>query len=134
MKSVREVVGEARAQIENLPPARVSEEMAAGKAVLLDVREPTEWEEHIQGAFQVPRGLIEFVADPECGPHLPPSLKVDLDPSRRVIVYCNSGARATLAALTLKNMGFERVANLDGGLKAWKEAGLPTAQDHGGIV
>ena len=47
-----------------------------------------------------------------------------------MIVYCRSGARAALAALTLKTLGFENVANLKGGFNAWKEAGLPTEEHH----
>ena len=92
-KTVMDLVTEARAQIENISPVDTSEEMASGKAVLVDVRELLEWEHHIQGAFQIPRGLLEFVADPKCESRLPPSLKFDMDPSRRVIVYCNTGGR-----------------------------------------
>jgi rhodanese-related sulfurtransferase len=134
MRSVRDIVGAARERIQQVTPADAAEELASGEVTLIDVREPVEWEQHIEGAFQVPRGLLEFVGDPECGPHLPPSLKYEMDPSRRTITYCNSGARATLAAATLKDMGFENVANLDGGLTAWTEAGLPTTEHHAGIV
>ena len=130
--SVRNLVGEAAALIEHVSSKEAFDETASGKATFLDVREPVEWEEHLAGAVQVPRGLLEFVGDPECGPHLPPSIK-GLEPTRRYIVYCGTGARAALATLTLKTMGFERVANLKGGLKAWKEAGLPTVHDHSGI-
>jgi rhodanese-related sulfurtransferase len=45
-------------------------------------------------------------------------------------VYCRSGTRAALAAFTLKTLGYEDVANLDGGFNAWKEAGLPTGEHH----
>ena len=78
-----------------------------------------------RASVQVPRGLLEFVADPASPRHKP-----ELDPARRVIVYCRSGTRAALAALTLKTLGFEDVANLDGGLSAWKQAGLPTDEHH----
>jgi rhodanese-related sulfurtransferase len=50
-----------------------------------------------------------------------------------VIVYCRSGVRAALAAFTLKTLGFEDVANLDGGITAWTEAGLPIAEHHEGM-
>jgi len=129
-----ELVQEARAQIESLSALDTSNEIASGEAILVDVREPLEWEHHIEGAFQIPRGLLEFVADPECGPRLPPSLKFDMDPTRRVIVYCNTGGRGALAAQTLKTLGYERAANLDGGMKAWKEAGLPIAEHHSGLL
>ena len=128
VKSVTEMIGEARAEIELVSPEAVSKELAAGGLVVIDVREPVEWERHIEGALQVPRGLLEFVADPAS-----PRFNSRLEPSRRVIVYCASGARAALATLTLENMGYENVANMDGGIKAWVAAGLPTAEHHADI-
>ena len=128
VKSVIEMIGEARAQIEAVSPEAVSAELATGEPVLVDIREPIEWEQHIGGALQVPRGLLEFVADPASPRH-----NADLGSSRRVIVYCASGARGALATLTLQNMGYENVANLDGGLKAWVAAGLPVVEHHGDL-
>jgi rhodanese-related sulfurtransferase len=84
---------------------------------------PGQRQRHIVGALQVPRGLLEFVADPASPRH-----NAELQPSRRVIVYCASRARAALATLALENMGYENVANMDGGLKAWIAADLPTAE------
>ena len=127
-KTAMEMVFEAKAQVENVSPKQAFEEMNTGKAVLLDVREPVEWESHIDGAVQVPRGLLEFAADPTSPRH-----KAELDPASRVIVFCRSGARSSLAAYTLKIMGFEKVANLDGGFNAWKEAGLPISEHHGDL-
>jgi rhodanese-related sulfurtransferase len=123
-----QMVTEARAQIANVSPKDAFAELTAGKAVLLDVREPVEWEHHIEGAVQVPRGLLEFAADPTSQRHKP-----ELDPTRRVIVYCRSGVRAVLAGVTLKTLGYEDVVNLDGGITAWKEAGLPIAEHHEGM-
>jgi predicted sulfurtransferase len=65
---------------------------------------------HIEGAVQVPRELLEFVADPASPKHKP-----ELDPTRRVIVYCNSGGRGALAAATLESIGFENVGDVKGG-------------------
>jgi rhodanese-related sulfurtransferase len=128
VKSVADMIGAARAQIELVTPEAVSKELATGDPIILDVREPVEWERHIAGALQVPRGLLEFVADPASPRH-----NDELQPSRRVIVYCASGARAALATLTLQNMGYESVANMDGGLKAWIAADLPTTEHHADI-
>ena len=128
VRSVVDMINEARAQIELVTPEAVSREIATGDPILVDVREPVEWERHIAGALQVPRGLLEFVADPTSPRH-----NEELRPSRRVVVYCASGARAALATLALRNMGYENVANMDGGLKAWVAAGLPTAEHHGDI-
>jgi rhodanese-related sulfurtransferase len=128
VKSVVDMITDARAQIELVTPEAASNEMATGDPILVDVREPVEWERHIAGAVQVPRGLLEFVADPTSPRH-----NDELRPSRRLIVYCASGARAALATLALKEMGYENVANMDGGLKAWIAAGLPTAEHHSDI-
>jgi rhodanese-related sulfurtransferase len=127
-KTALELVMEAKAQVDNVTPIEAQAEISSGRAVLLDVREPVEWEHHIAGAVQVPRGLLEFAADPTSPRHRP-----ELDPNRRVIVYCRSGVRAVLAGATLKTLGFGDVANLDGGITAWKEAGLPLAEHHEGV-
>ena len=130
VKTAAEMIMEARAQLEIVSPKRAAEESASGAAVLLDVREAEEWQHgHIEGAVAAPRGLVEFFADPTSPRH-----KEALDPTGRVIVVCASGARATLAACTLKDMGYENVALLDGGLKAWTAAGLPTNEhEYSGI-
>ncbi len=99
-------------------------------AVIVDVRESEEWQHgHINSSVPAPRGLLEFFADPASPQH-----KDRLDPSGRVIVVCASGARASLAALTLKAMGYQDVAILDGGLKGWTDAGLPVGEhEYSGI-
>ena len=123
-----QMVGTAKARVATVTPADAREEITRGDAVVLDVREPIEWEEHIAGAVQVPRGILEFQADPTSPAHNPA-----LQPDRRVIVVCRSGTRATLAAATLMDLGFTDVANLEGGMNAWKGAGLPTAEAHGAL-
>jgi rhodanese-related sulfurtransferase len=128
VRSVADMITEARAQIELVTPEAVSKELAAGDPILVDIREPVEWERHIAGALQVPRGLLEFVADPAS-----PRYNAELQAGRRVIVYCASGARAALATLTLQSMGYDNVANMDGGIKAWIAADLPTVDHHGDI-
>ena len=96
----------------------------------VDVREAEEWQHgHIDGSVAAGRGLLEFFADP-----MSPRHNEALDPTRRAVVVCTSGTRAALAALTLQDMGYEHVAVLDGGLKAWMEAGLPTNEhEYSGI-
>ena len=73
----------------------------------------------------MPRGLLEFAADPAS-----PSHKEGLEPDTRVIVYCRSGTRAALATATLVTLGYQNAANLEGGINAWKEAGLPLSEHH----
>lgn len=129
-KTATEMVTEAAAQSATVSPKDAANELAAGTAVLLDVREPPEWHhDHIDGSVPAPRGLVEFFADPTNPRH-----NEALDPSRRVIVVCASGARAALVAVTLSSMGYEDVAVLAGGLKGWTDAGLPTTDhDYTGI-
>ena len=125
-QTAAEMVGQAMAQIESVSPKDAFDEMASEQVVFLDVREPVEWEQHIAGAVQVPRGLLEFAADPASPRHKP-----ELDPARRVIVYCRSGVRAALAALTLKTLGLRgrrqprrRLQRLEGSRPADRRAPL----------
>ncbi len=123
-----QMVADAAALIDAVSPQAAAEELDRGSAVLLDVREPVEWEQYIAGSIQVPRGLLEFQADPASPRH-----NAALDPGKRVIVFCRSGVRATLAGATLKNLGYTDVANLTGGFTAWRDAGMPTADHHEGM-
>ena len=122
-KSASELVTEAKGRVQNLSPDEVEKEVAEG-AVLVDLREAEELEAsgRIPGSVHVPRGMLEFRADPSSPYHQDP-----LDPSKRVIVHCASGGRSALAAATLQEMGYEQVAHLDGGINAWKDAGKPLA-------
>lgn len=119
-KSASELVAEAKQRVENLTPDDVEREMAAG-AVVVDLRESEELAGgRIPGAVHVPRGMLEFRADPSSPYH-----DAALDPSARVILHCAAGGRSALAAATLKEMGYDNVAHLDGGFGAWQSAGKP---------
>jgi rhodanese-related sulfurtransferase len=120
-KTAAELVAEAKAQVENLTPEQVEKEVNDG-ALLVDLREPGELAENgaIPGAVHAPRGMLEFWADPTSSYHRP-----EFDPGKRVILHCAAGGRSALAAGTLKLLGYENVAHLDGGINAWKESGRP---------
>jgi rhodanese-related sulfurtransferase len=122
-RSARELVARARARVESLTVDAVATELEAGTVLLLDVREAAELTEHgrIPGSVWVPRGVLEFRADPTSRDH-----QQGFDADRRVIVHCSGGDRSALAAATLQEMGFNHVAYLDGGITAWKRAGRPT--------
>ena len=122
-KSVTDLVKEAKQQIENLTPEQVQQELAAG-ATLIDLRESEELQQSgkIPGAVHAPRGMLEFYADESQPYHKP-----EFDKNKRLILHCAGGGRSALAVQTLKQMGYSNVGHLDGGIKAWKEAGLPTA-------
>jgi rhodanese-related sulfurtransferase len=115
------LVAEAKSRVENLTPEQVADEVASG-AVLVDLREEDERQRlgAIAGSIAAPRGMLEFWADPASPYHRP-----EFDPSARIILVCASGGRSALATDTLQAMGYERVAHLDGGLKAWLASGRP---------
>ena len=116
-----QLVSEAKAQVENLTPEQVVDELDRG-ATLVDLREPGELEVDgvIEGAVHAPRGMLEFWADPATPYH-----RSEFDPGRRTILYCASGGRSALAAAALGRLGYSDVAHLDGGQKGWKQAGFP---------
>ncbi len=122
-KSATDLVKEAKQEIENITPLQAQQELSDGNAVLIDIRESEELEKNgkIEGSVHAPRGMIEFYADSTQPYHMP-----EFEKDKRIILQCASGGRSALAAQTLIRMGYNNVANLDGGLNAWKEAGLPT--------
>jgi len=121
-KTAKDMVAEAKGRVENLTVDQVAAELRDGNAVLVDLRNPDERAASgtIPGAISAPRGMLEFWADPTSAYHRP-----EFDPGRRVILHCASGGRSALAADTLGQMGYEKVAHLDGGITAWKAAGQP---------
>ena len=120
-RTAAQLVQDAKSGIENLTPDQVAAEAAAGKALLVDVRDaPERANGTIPGAIHASRGMLEFYADPSSPYH-----KAEFDPGKRVILHCASGGRSALAAQTLKSMGYANVAHLDGGFKAWQAAGKP---------
>jgi rhodanese-related sulfurtransferase len=118
-KGFKTLLAEANAMIDVISPGEARTLLGDADTVFVDVREAQERARgHIPGSIHAPRGFLEFIADPE-GPMHDPAF----GSGKRLVVYCASGGRSTLAARTLKEMGFERVANLAGGLQAWAQAG-----------
>jgi rhodanese-related sulfurtransferase len=120
-KTAAHLIAEAKGRSETLSPAAVAAELEFGDVLLVDLRETEERAQHggIPGAIHAARGMLEFYADPTSAYHQPA-----FDPGSRIILYCASGGRSALAVAMLKELGYTRVAHLDGGLKAWREAGL----------
>jgi rhodanese-related sulfurtransferase len=120
--TVKEMLAAANAAVPRLEPGRVPAMVRDEDALVVDVREPGELRQggKLKGAVNVPRGLVEFKADPE-GAARDPAFRQD----RPVLVYCASGGRSALAGKALKELGYERVYNL-GGFKELAEAGLET--------
>ena len=115
----RTMVADAQGRVEGLTPTDLSAALD-GEALLIDVREREERRNAgtLPGSVSVPRGLIEFFADPNSEQHRP-----EFDMNRRLILFCDNGARSALAADVLLRMGFWRVAYLEGGLAGWTGEG-----------
>jgi rhodanese-related sulfurtransferase len=124
--SVKQLVEAANAVVPRVTAAQAKELIATGDAVVVDVREASEVQQSgkVAGAAHIPRGMVEFVADPESPYHDP-----RFEKGKTVIVYCASGGRAALAGQALKEMGYGEVYNL-GGFKDWAGSGgaIDTAQ------
>jgi rhodanese-related sulfurtransferase len=120
------LIAEAKARIENLTPEAVAAELTGGEVLLVDIREPEERAQHggIPGAIHTARGMLEFAADPTSAYYHPA-----FDPGARIILFCATGGRSALAAAMLQLLGYTRMAHLDGGLRAWQNAGLPVVTE-----
>jgi rhodanese-related sulfurtransferase len=116
-RTVAQMLAEAAAVVPFVSLAELKAQVDGGDAslIVLDVRERDAYEGgHVPGARSLPRGQLELRVDRE----LP-------DPTRRILTCCELGQISTLAAATLRDMGFRHVAALDGGMVAWREAGYP---------
>ncbi len=116
-KSVAQLLAEAGARVAFMSLAELRERIGGDgrDLVVLDIREPDAFSAgHIPGAHHLPRGQLELRVNTE----LP-------DPTVRIVTCCEFGKISTLAAATLRELGFQRVAALDGGVSAWREAGCP---------
>jgi len=112
----QKLVAEAKKRIREISPAEAEEQVARGEAVLIDVREESDWNDaHARGAKHLSRGIVELEIEDE----IP-------DTSQPIICYCGGGSRSALVAESLQKMGYTNVRSLAGGLRAWREAGLPT--------
>ena len=116
-KTVAQLLAEAAATVPFMALGELKARIEAGSAdlIVLDVRERDAYEGgHIPGARLLPRGQLELRVNQD----LP-------DPTQRILTYCEFGRISTLAAATLRAMGFQRAVALDGGMKAWREAAYP---------
>jgi len=121
-KSVKDMLAEANASVQKLPPSEAAKMMAGENVLIVDVRDPSEVEKSgkIKGAVNVSRGMLEFRADPESQYHNPA-----FQQGKTVLTYCASGGRSALAGQTLKEMGYRTVYNI-GGFKELADDGLET--------
>ena len=124
MKSAKDFLEEAHAVVPKLTPEEGIERHKAGGAVFVDVRDSAAIADSgtIAGAQRIPRGMMEFSADPNT-----PFYNEALKPEAEIILVCGAGGQAALAGKTLKDMGYQNVHNV-GGFPDWKKAGGPSEE------
>ncbi|MBL8474377.1 MAG: MBL fold metallo-hydrolase [Rhodocyclaceae bacterium] len=116
-KTVAQMLADAAAVVPFMALDELNARIAAGESdlLVLDVRERDAFDKgHIPGARLLPRGQLELRVNQD----LP-------DPTRRIVSYCEFGRISTLATATLRELGFTRAVALDGGMRAWSDAGFP---------
>jgi rhodanese-related sulfurtransferase len=120
--TIGELLAASRARIDRLSPAEAAAEARAG-AVIVDTRSADARERFgvIPGSVHLPLSVLFWCLDPTS------ESRVDelADRSRRFILVCADGYSSSIAAATLRDLGFDRSADLDGGFNGWAAAGLP---------
>ena len=114
------IVDEAKTRVRECTVQDVKRKLDAGeKFTLVDVREDNEWAaDHLPSAIHLGKGVIERDIE-----------KTIPDTSTPIILYCGGGFRSALAADNLQKMGYTNVISMDGGIRGWREAGLPLKRD-----
>src|ERR1700742_4962367 len=107
--------------IEEIEPFEAAEEIKGGDVVLIDTREPHEYQEaHREGGTLVPPAMLVDEIETAAP-----------DKSARTLVYCRSGKRSAAATAQMQAMGYTNVASVEGGILAWQEQGLPVLAAQG---
>jgi len=122
-RSIDDVLSQARGRLIRLTAPEAYRAQQAG-AVLVDIRPQAsrEAEGELADAVVIERTVLEWRLDPPSDARLPLA-SYDL----HIVVVCNEGYSSSLAAASLQDLGIHRATDLDGGFRAWRVAGLPTA-------
>ena len=123
MKTFPELIQQANAEIKSITALELNEEKNNENLVIIDVRskEIIQSDGMIEGAINVPRGMLEFHADQR---EDNPFRVTDINPNKKLVLYCGVGGQSALSTKTLQDMGFNNVYNLTGGANGWVEAGF----------
>lgn len=116
------IVEDAKSRVTQCTVADVKARLDRGERFqLIDVREDSEWAvDRAAGARHIGRGVLERDVE-----SLIPEKATPL------VLYCGGGFRSALAADNLQKMGYTNVISMDGGIRAWREAGLPLEKEKG---
>lgn len=115
MAGFRDLLAQAKSQITEIDTNEAAKRIAAGGVVVLDVREPDEYEQGaLPEALHIPRGHLEAQIEGRI-----------VEKSAPVLVYCAGGVRSAFAAKTLAELGYTNVVSVAGGFGKWKDEGRP---------
>ena len=125
IKPAKQLVAEANAEIETWTQDAALEHLSDDSVQFVDIRDVRElWREGtIPNSVHAPRGMLEFWFDPSS-----PYARDVFQTNKTFLLFCASGWRSALATKALKDMGVEKIAHIDGGFSAWKDAGNPTEE------
>ena len=113
MSSFRELLAAAKSKIQEVDTQTASEKIESNHVVVLDVREPDEFEQGaLKNVVHIPRGHLEAQVESKI-----------VDKNSPVIVYCAGGVRSAFAAKTLQDLGYANVLSMAGGFGKWKDEG-----------
>jgi rhodanese-related sulfurtransferase len=123
MKTAQDYLDAANAVVPTMDAKDAIAKHAEGNGVFIDVRDSSDIANSgtIKGAHRVPRGMIEFRADPKMEALYNPIFQKDAE----IYLICGAGGQAALSGKTLHDMGYKNVTNI-GGFAGWKDAGGPT--------
>jgi rhodanese-related sulfurtransferase len=126
MSKLDEVLAGSREGIRRLGPHETRDAMGDG-ALLIDTRTDRQRREQgdLPGALVIDRTVLEWRLDPSSPNRIPEATGYDV----QVIVVCRQGYSSSLAAASLRAIGLHRATDLEGGVEAWKAAGLPTTDE-----
>jgi rhodanese-related sulfurtransferase len=123
MKTFQALLNESLQQIKEIFPWDLQEIIASKQPLLLDVREPYEFEKfHIKNSINVPRGILETACEYGFEDTVPELVQAR---DKEVIVICRSGNRSVFAAHTMQLMGYQSVVSLKTGIRGWNDYELP---------
>ncbi|MBW2243573.1 MAG: rhodanese-like domain-containing protein [Deltaproteobacteria bacterium] len=128
-KGSQELIAEANARIETIPPEEAIGLLGDERVQLVDLRDIRERQRDgfIPSSYHAPRGMLEFWVDPESPYH-----KKIFDQPKKFVFYCASGWRSALATRTVQEMGLAPVAHVGGGFSGWEDAGGETMKTEDG--
>jgi sulfur-carrier protein adenylyltransferase/sulfurtransferase len=115
MATFRDLLRETKSRIHEVDTARAAADLEKAGTVVLDVREPDEYEQGaLPGAIHIPRGHLESQVEGRVPDH-----------DAHLVVYCAGGTRSAFAADTLSQLGYTDVVSVIGGFNQWKDEGRP---------